>query len=259
MPYEVTTAVFEGPLDLLLHLITAEQVDLWEVSISGIVDAYLAGLEHLEGLDLEVATEFALIAATLIQLKCRRLLPGPDDVDLDEEVALWEERDLLLARLLECKTFKDASVALARLAAEAGRSLPRLAGMEEPFAGLAPDLLAGVCPEDLRSAYLRAAAPRPAPTVDVSHLPAVTLSVAEAAAALVGTLAAAGRTTFRSLTTSASTRLEVVVAFLAVLELYKQGLVELDQAETFGDLHVAWTGDEAQADLVGRGLLAEAE
>ncbi len=110
MPYEVRTPVFEGPFDLLLHLITSEQVDLYEVRISHIVDAYLAELERMEALDLEVATEFVLIAATLIELKCRRLLPGRDDVDLDEELAVWEERDLLLARLLECKTFKDAAV-----------------------------------------------------------------------------------------------------------------------------------------------------
>ncbi|MGH9061978.1 MAG: segregation and condensation protein A, partial [Acidimicrobiales bacterium] len=258
MPYEVRTAVFEGPLDLLLHLITAQQVDLWEVSISTIVDAYLEEMEKLEDLDLETATELALVAATLIQLKCRRLLPGPEDVDLDEDLALWEERDLLLARLLECKTFKDAALALSELAAEADRSLPRVAGMEEPFSALAPDLLAGLTPGDLRAAMRRAAAPAPPPPrVDVSHLPPVTLTVAEAAAALVGTLARAGTATFRQLTSQAGNRLEVIVAFLAVLELYKQGLVEIEQAGTFGELGVVWTGDEAQAALVAQGGVGE--
>ena len=125
--------VFEGPFDLLLHLILREQVELWEVDLSRIVDAYLAELEKLEDLDLEMATEFLLIAATLVELKTRRLLPGSDDVDLDEEFSLWEERDLLLARLLECKTFKDASGALQRLAEVAERSYARRAGMEERF------------------------------------------------------------------------------------------------------------------------------
>ena len=109
MAYEVTTPVYEGPFDLLLHLILREQVDLYEVSLAAIVDAYLAELERIQSLDLDVATEFLLIAATLVELKARRLLPGRDDVDLDEELALWEERDLLLARLLECKTFKDVA------------------------------------------------------------------------------------------------------------------------------------------------------
>jgi len=242
VPYEVTTPVFEGPLDLLLNLITAQQVDLWEVSISSLVDAYLAHMEQMAAMDLEVATEFVLIAATLIQLKCRRMLPGPEEVDLDEELALWEERDLLLARLLECKTFKDAGRALAELAAEASRSLPRLAGMEEPFSHLAPDLLAGVSPEDLRQAYLRAASPRPAPRVEVDHLPPLGPSVSEVATALVDKVARVRRTTFRSLTRDAATRMEVVVAFLAVLELYKDGLVDLDQPETFGELTVSWVG-----------------
>src|SRR3954466_15217462 len=107
MPYEVQTPVFEGPFDLLLHLILREQVDLYEVSLSRIVDAYLAELDRMRQqdtrLDLEIATEFLLIAATLVELKARRLLPGREDIELDDELALWEERDLLVARLLQCK------------------------------------------------------------------------------------------------------------------------------------------------------------
>ena len=144
--YLVHTPVFDGPFDLLLHLITKEQVDLYEVSLAGIVDAYLAELEHMGRMDLDTATEFLLIAATLIELKTRRLLPGRDDVDIDEELWLLEERDLLLSRLLECKTFKDASAALVRLMAKAERSLPRLAGLEERFLAVMPDLLEGVTP-----------------------------------------------------------------------------------------------------------------
>src|SRR5262245_54896711 len=110
----------------------------------------------MEELDLDVATEFLLIAATLVELKAKRLLPGDDDVDLDDELALWEERALLLARLLECKTFKDAAVALNGLAADAGRSYPRTGGLEERFLAVAPDLLAGITAEAVRAAYLRA-------------------------------------------------------------------------------------------------------
>jgi segregation and condensation protein B len=122
MAFAVATPVFEGPFDLLLHLILREQVDIYEVSLTRIVDAYLEEIERLQVLDLDVATEFLLIAATLVELKARRLLPGRDDVDLDDELALWEERDLLLARLLECKTFKDVAGVFSRLAEEADRS-----------------------------------------------------------------------------------------------------------------------------------------
>src|SRR3954469_21282266 len=136
MPYEVQTPVFEGPFDLLLHLILKEEVDLWEISLSRIVDAYLAEVDKLGTIDLETATEFLLIAATLVELKARRLLPGRDDVDLDEELARFEERDLLLARLLECKTFQDVASVLAHLAEDADRCYARVAGPDERYAGL---------------------------------------------------------------------------------------------------------------------------
>src|SRR5438552_7700504 len=170
MAFAVATPVFEGPFDLLLHLILREQVDIYEVSLTRIVDAYLEEIERVGHLDLDVATEFLLIAATLVELKARRLLPGRDDVDLDDELALFEERDLLLARLLECKTFKDAAQALWRLAVSAERSLPRTAGLEDRFLELMPDVLADVGPDDVRAAFLRAVAPRPRPHVDLDHV-----------------------------------------------------------------------------------------
>ena len=143
MAYEVQTAVFEGPFDLLLHLILREQVELYDISLAAIVDAYLAELDRMDHFDLEVATEFLLIAATLVELKTKRMLPGDDDLDLDDDLSLWEERDLLLARLLECKTFKDAAVTLARYQAAAARSFARRVGPDERYIDLAPDLLAG--------------------------------------------------------------------------------------------------------------------
>ena len=112
---ELADRTYEGPFDLLLQLILAEEVDIHEVSLARIVDAYLAEIERMQQLDLDIATEFLLIAATLVELKARRLLPEPTDVDVDDELALWEERDLLLARLLECKTFKDAATVLRQL------------------------------------------------------------------------------------------------------------------------------------------------
>jgi segregation and condensation protein A len=149
--YAVSTEVYEGPFDLLLHLILREQVDLYEISLARIVDAYLTEVERMESLDLDVATEFLLIAATLVELKARRLLPDRQDVELDEELALWEERDLLLARLLECKTFKDAASVLRRLGDRASRSFPRRAGgaLRRPH----PDLLGGIT-DDVRRAFL---------------------------------------------------------------------------------------------------------
>jgi segregation and condensation protein A len=144
VPYEVSTPVYEGPFDLLLHLITKEQVDIYEVPLARIVDAYLAEIERMQALDLDVATEFLLIAATLVELKLRRLLPGRDDVDLDDELALLSERDLLIAKLLEYQTFREAADHLRRLEATASKSWPRTAGPDECFADLAPDLLAGI-------------------------------------------------------------------------------------------------------------------
>jgi segregation and condensation protein A len=241
--YAVRTDVFEGPFDLLLHLILRDEVDLYDVSLSRIVDGFLAHLDGLAALDLELTTEFLVIAATLVDLKARRLLPGPVDVEVDEELALFEQRDLLLARLIEAKTFRDAGVALERLAAAAGRSLPRTAGLEERFLALAPDLLAGVTPADVHAAWLRVSSPTPPPRVVLDHVAPVRVSVGEAVEALLALLPGAGPVTFRVLNDGVVDRMEVIVRFLAVLELYKQGLIELDQAVTFGDLQVSWVGE----------------
>jgi segregation and condensation protein A len=249
--YAVQTPVFEGPIDLLLHLILREEVELYDVPLSRIVDAYLAELDRVGLCDLEVGTEFLVIAATLVELKARRLLPGPANVELDEELALFEERDLLIARLIEAKTYRDAGAALERLAQAASRSQPRTAGLEERFLSLVPDLLAGVTPADLHAAWLRVSAPAPLPRVDLDHVAPIRASVRDAVEVLLASLPATGHTTFRALTSGLHERLEVIVRFLAVLELYKQGLVELDQATTFGELQVSWVGAEAGTELAG--------
>lgn len=253
MAYAVQTPVFEGPFDLLLHLILREQVDLYDISLSTIVDAYLAELERMEHLDLEVATEFLLIAATLVELKTKRLLPGDEDVDLDDDLSLWEERDLLLSRLLECKTFKDAALVLEVFHNVAARSVPRRVGPDERYIDLAPDLLDGVRPEQLRDAFLRAVAPKPQPRIDLFHVAPIRASVIDAVADLCHELPRRRKVSFRELTASLAERLEVVVHFLAVLELFKQGLVDLHQPETFGDIQIVWQGGDG---LVGDDALA---
>ena len=150
MAYAVSTPVYEGPFDLLLHLILKEEVELWEVSLAQVIDAFLVEVERLDRVDLEVATEFLLIASTLVELKARRLLPGADMTELDEELLRFEERDLLLARLLECKTFKDAARVLEGRLRVGARCVPRSAGPEEPFRSMAPDPLERVTREGAR-------------------------------------------------------------------------------------------------------------
>jgi segregation and condensation protein A len=229
--YDVSTAVFEGPFDLLLHLILREQVDIHEVSLSTI----------------DIATEFLLIASTLVQLKSRRLLPGKENIVLDEEFALWEERDLLLARLLECKTFKDVSLVFQQLADLADRAFPRTTGPDERFSELLPDLMEGVTPFKLHKAILKALAPKPEPHIDFFHVAPVRLSVSEAVSELMDSLPDMKAITFRNLTRGHEARLEVVVRFLAILEIYKQGFIELSQEDRFGDIEIRWIGDEGFA------------
>lgn len=254
MSVPVQTAVFEGPFDLLLHLIVREQVELYEVSLHTIVDAYLAELVRLDSLDLEVATEFLLIAATLVELKARRLLPDLDDGELDDDFALWEERDLLLARLLECKTFKDAARLLSRLHDRAAHNVARAVGVDERYVDLTPDALEGVTAERLRAAYLSGSRPRPAPRVDLHHVAPIRVSVVEAVAELVVELPGLGRVTFRDLTATFVDTLDVVVRFLAVLELFKQGLIDLDQAVNFGEIGITWVGSDRETGLVLAGV-----
>jgi segregation and condensation protein A len=245
MAVDVSTPVYEGPFDLLLHLILKDQVDIYEINLSTIVDAYLAEIENLDELDLDVATGFLLIAATLVELKARRMLPDEGDVDLDEELALWEERDLLLARLLEAKTFKDVARVFADLHSAAGRSFPRAVGPDERFAEVTPDLLAGTSVRSLRTAAIRALTPTPVPIVDLFHITPINITVGDAVEELIDELPRVGRIGFRALTSDLVDRIEVIVRFLAVLELFKQGAVELSQTERFGDIQIDWVAGES--------------
>ncbi|MGH9155087.1 MAG: segregation and condensation protein A [Acidimicrobiales bacterium] len=246
--YSVRTAVFEGPLDLLLHLVASQKVELYEVSLVAMVDGYLAHLSEMEVLDLDVSTEFLVVAATLIELKSRRLLPQseqPDDDDLD----LWAERDLLLARLIECKTFKEAARRLDALAEVAATSWPRRAGLEERFASLVPDILAGMTVAHLQAALVRAVTPAPPPPrIDLNHVAPIRISTRDLAEQIAAELARCGRRTFAELTAALPSRLEVIVAFLALLELYKDGRIDIDQPDG-DDMVVTWLGDTPGTEL----------
>jgi segregation and condensation protein A len=250
--YEVSTPVFEGPFDLLLHLIAKDQVNLSEISLSSIVDAFVVEIQKMQTLDLEVATEFLLIAATLIELKLRRLLPERANVDMDEELALLEERDLLLAKLLEYQTFRHAATALRRLENKAARSFPRTNVVEEGFNNLTPDLLASVTPNQLRAAFLRALnramLPKVEPKVRLDHVTEVRFTVADAVNELAQQLPRMGTVSFRDLTAGAKEPLEIIVRFLAVLELFKQGWLTAEQHESFGDLRLTWRANDAEDD-----------
>jgi len=251
MAFEVATPVYDGPFDLLLHLILKEEVDIHEVSLTRIVEAYLEEIQRMQMLDLDVATEFLLIASTLVELKTRRLLPGREDMDLDEELAMWSERDLLLARLLDCKTFKDVASVFSQLTERASLSFPRRSGPDERFADLLPDMLDGVTPLRLQRAYLRVTQPKPPTSIDLFHVAPIRASVAEALMEMLETLPKLGKVTFRQITEAIYDRIEVVVRFLAILELYKQGRVSLEQSDRFGEIEVQWTaGDDTGFEAV---------
>ncbi len=257
MSRDVQTLGFEGPFDLLLHLITKDKVDIYNVSLANIVDEYVREVEKLAELDLEAATEFLLIASILIELKSRRLLPEPASVDIDEEVAFWEERDYLLSRLLECKTFKDAASAFAEMIQRSELSLPRRAGMEESFASMAPDPLEGLDPRRLRAAFIRVTTPKAVPTVDLFHVNPIRISVADTVQLLGRRIASQQRAwTFSELVGSIEDRIEIAVHFIALLELYKQGLIDLQQAGNFQDIFAEWmppSDADVELALVGTG------
>jgi len=249
MGVTVTTPVYEGPFDLLLDLILREEVELYEVSLLTIVDAYLEELENMQEYDLERATEFLLIAAILVELKARRLLPSSNKIDPDDEYGLWEERDLLLAKLVECKTFKEAAAQLRALSQQASLSWPRRAGLEDAFLSLTPDLLEGVTKEHLREACLKAMAPRPSIHVDIEDIAPIKATVVEAVQKLLEEVPKTGMVSFKQLTKGLTDRIEIVVKFLAILELYKQGVLEIDQIDSFGEISVSWCPDAELSDM----------
>ena len=233
---------FEGPFDLLLGLITKHQLDVTEVALSQVTDEFIAHIRAAgAGWDLGQATEFLVVAATLLDLKAARLLPGSDVEDV-EDLALLEARDLLFARLLQYRAYKAATVHLDRLLATQSLRHPRDVSLEAPFASLLPEVLLGLGPEQFAALAARALTPRPAEVVDLEHAHGGTVSVREQTAVLLERLARTGGGSFRVLTADCDSTLEVVARFLGLLELYRDGLVSFDQVEAFGELQVRWTG-----------------
>lgn len=242
---------FEGPFDLLLSLIAKHQLDLTEVALSKVTDDFIAHLRGAgAGFDLGRATEFLVVAATLLDLKAARLLPSPEAED-EEDLALLEARDLLFARLLQYRAYKLAAAHLAGLLAVESRRHPRQVGLEERYATLLPEVLLGLGPQEFAALAARALAPRPEPQVAVDHVHGGTVSVREQTAVLRERLARSGGGSFRALTADCRSQLEVVARFLGLLELYREGLVAFEQVEALGDLHVRWTGADAAGDAAG--------
>ena len=240
MSHEVRLDVFAGPIDLLLHLVTRQRVDIYEVSLASITDEYLRAVAALDEIDLETATGFLVVAATLLELKSARLLPGPDTGEND---GLLEERDALLARLVECTTFRAAGSWLTMRLEEGAAFHPRSAGLEPQFVEVAPDLLARLSSSDLGRAAARALNKPPPPTLDTSHVAPIRASVADAIVDLARRLEGSPKRSFRDLCAHVTERIDVVVRFLGLLELFKAGAIELDQLSRWGDIEVVWTGE----------------
>jgi segregation and condensation protein A len=235
---------FEGPFDLLLSLISKHKMDITEVALSKVTDEFIAHVKALGSVwDLEQTTSFLLVASTLLDLKAARLLPQ-GDVEDEEDLALLDARDLLFARLLQYKAFKQvAGVFETRLAAESKRH-PRAVGLEERFATLLPEVLIGIGLDQFAALAARALAPKPVQEVSLHHIHNNTVSVREQAALVVERLKRSGTLTFRALIGDSPDTLTTVARFLSLLELYREGAVAFDQVSPLGDLSVRWTGDD---------------
>ena len=233
---------FTGPFDLLLQLISSHELDVTEMALHRVTDDFIAHLSQLgDDADLDETTEFLVVAATLLDLKAARLLPDAETGDAEEDAALLEARDLLFARLLQYRAYQQAAALFVELEEGAQQRFPRSVALDDRFAGLLPEVLLGV--DAVAFAELAAAVfrPKPPPTVGLDHLHVAHVSVAEHAALLRDRLAQLGRATFATLSADCVGPLEVVARFLAVLDLYRQADVELDQPEAFGELTVRWT------------------
>lgn len=249
--FVVQLDVFEGPFDLLLALISKHQLDVTEVALSKVTDDFIGHLRALGAAwDLGQATEFLVVGATLLDLKAARLLPGAD-VEDEEDLALLEARDLLFARLLQYRAYKQAAAHVADLLGAESRRYPRRVSLEPRFAGLLPEVLLGLGPQEFAALAAKVLRPRPAQQVAVDHAHGGTVSVREQTAVMHERLRRAGSGSFRGLTADCASTLEVVARFLGLLELYREGLVCFDQAEALGELRVRWTGPPNQPEEAG--------
>lgn len=237
--FEVTLSNFSGPFDLLLSLISKHELDITDISLSRVTDEFIAYLR--DGVrDLDEATEFLVVAATLLDLKVAGLLPQGELVDADD-VALLEARDLLFARLLQYRAFKLASNFFAeRFAAEATRRF-RSVRLEEKYRGTIPDLVWTLGADDFAALALLAFTPRELPVVGLDHLHAPLVSIREQAAHVVALLRAGGAVTFRQLIAGVEQKGMIIARFLAVLELYRGSAIAFEQLEPLGELTIRWT------------------
>jgi len=252
MSFEVRTRVFEGPLDLLLQLITSHQLVITEVSLSEVVSEYIAYLDDMRDLDLELTSEFLLIAATLIQIKARHLLPEDEPVDLDEELALAEERDRLLSRLLACLTFKDVAAVLRHRMDAAEQYVPRLVGLPAEVPLPAFEVILNVDAQGLAT-IAEAVFSAPEIDPDLDHLDLEMPSVQDAMVDLQARMAAVVSSDFDDAVSHCTRNVEVVAYFLALLELARWGIIRVTQQEP--DAAIAMTYDENAANERYRALL----
>ena len=237
MTFHVKTTVFEGPLDLLLQLITKHQVEVTAVGLTEVVGEYVAFIDEMNGLDLEVTSEFLLIAATLIQLKAQSLLPTRGAFDLDEELALIEERDRLLSRLLVCVTFKDVAAVLQRRLQEANRFVPRTSGVDQPIASRPADLIVPIDVHGLAGLAVRIFS-RQGAEPDLDHLDLDLPSVEAAIEEIRARVTHETMSTFEELTAECTRTVEVAAYFLALLELARWGLIEVSQDDWLSEIVV---------------------
>ncbi len=242
--FDVHLDNFEGPFDLLLQLISKHQLDITEVSLSRVTDEFIAHVKALGGAwELEQTTQFLVVAATLLDLKIVRLLPSADLED-EEDLALLEARDLLFARLMQYRAFKQVAAIFEQRLAEQSRRVPRSVGLDERFAKVLPDVLITLGPDEFAALAAQALTPKPEATMGLAHLHAPQVSVREQAALLVERLRRTTTTTFRALVHDSPDTLTTVARFLALLELFREGAVAFDQVTPLGELSIRWTGHE---------------
>ena len=247
--FEVHLDVFEGPFDLLLALISKHKLDITEVALSQVTDEFIAYIRQRSGgWDLDQVSYFLLVAATLLDLKAARLLPS-GEVEDEEDLALLEARDLLFARLLQYRAYKEVAGVFAGRMAMAARRFPRRVPLEPRFAELLPEVLFTIGPVEFAALAARALTPRAAPVVSTDHIHAPFISIREQAMLLASRLRDLGRASFRQLTAGARGNYEIVASFLALLELYREDTVTFEQVAPLGELYVSWTGGDREVML----------
>ncbi|WP_406181767.1 segregation and condensation protein A [Streptomyces sp. NBC_01006] len=242
--FTLRLANFEGPFDLLLQLISRHKLDVTEVALSKVTDEFMAHIRAMgPDWDLDQTTEFLVVAATLLDLKAARLLPTAE-VEDEADLALLEARDLLFARLLQYRAYKRIAEIFEQRAESEGRRYPRTVGLEDQHAELLPEVVISIGAEGFARLAVKAMQPKAKPQVYVDHIHAPLVSVREQAAVVVALLKARGEATFQELTEDADDTLTVVARFLALLELYREKAVVLDQEEALQTLTVRWSGGD---------------